>query len=249
MMTRLADGRHPGSVVEEWVFAAWTADGALGIVSGHRITGRTAWYWAAVAREGRPLLHVFADGIAVRADPFIVKGEVLWAEHARDAPMEQWSIGNETYAAALDDPEEALGRAYGDRTAIAFDLEWCATAEAIALPGTEGVSGYSQEGAAHGTIEVIGEPCIELADLPARRWHRWTDTIAALDATTAAGGIAATGVTPSMGPLDLPEAVAHGGVRAPFAFPDGRVLDLVLGPDGWRRRAARLRLRWSRSLR
>ena len=64
----------------------------------------------------------------VRADPFIVKGEALWAEHHCDAAMQQWSIGNETYASAIDDPDEALGRAYGDPTPIAFDLEWYATA-------------------------------------------------------------------------------------------------------------------------
>ena len=44
-----------------------------------------------------------------------------------EVPLEQWSIGNETYAAGLDDPDEALGRAYGDPTPIAFDLEWYAT--------------------------------------------------------------------------------------------------------------------------
>jgi hypothetical protein len=224
-MTPLADGRHPGADVEEWVFAAWTDDASLGIVSGHRITGRTAWYWAALAREGRPLLHVLADEIVVRADPFIVKAEVLWAEHARDAPMEQWSIGNETYAAALEDPTEALGRAYGDRTAIAFDLEWSATAEPGGLACTAGLSGYIQDGVVYGAIDVLGEPTLELSGLPARRWHRWTDD---------------TRKTASMPPLDLPVAVAHGGVRAPFAFPDGTALDLVLGPDGWRRRAARL---------
>ena len=230
MMTGFADGRHTGAAVEEWLFAAWTRDASLGVVSGHRIVGRTAWYWAALARAGRPFLHVLDDGIPVRADPFIVKGEALWAEHSRDAPMEQWSIGNETYAAALDDPEDALGRAYGDRTPIAFDLEWCASAPPIGLPGVAGVSGYAQDGAVHGAIEVLGEPAVELAGLSARRWHRWTET--------AAG-------TPSMRPVMMPVvtagAVAEGGVRAPFAFPDGTTADLVLAADGWRCRTVRLR--------
>ena len=97
------------------------------VVSGHRVVGRVAWYWAALARVGRPLLHVTDFHVPVRADPFIVKGEALWAEHHCVAPLEQWSIGNETYASSLDDPDEALGRAYGDPTPIAFDLEWYAT--------------------------------------------------------------------------------------------------------------------------
>ena len=68
------DGRHDGALVEEWVFAAWTPDGRLGVISGHRLVGRTAWYWSALARAGRPLLHVTDFDVPVRADPFIVKG-------------------------------------------------------------------------------------------------------------------------------------------------------------------------------
>ena len=50
----------------------------------------------------------------------------LWAEHTCVAPMEQWTVANETYAAALDDPDDALGRAYGVPTALSWDLEWYA---------------------------------------------------------------------------------------------------------------------------
>jgi len=178
----LDDGRHAGTV-EEWVFAAWTADAALGVLSGHRIVGATAWYWAALARAGRPLLHVTDFAVPVRADPFIIKGEAMWAEHVRDAPMEQWSVGNETYAVALDDPDEALGRGYGVPTPIAFDLEWYAIAEprpmtpdelgAVAAGGSAHVTGYHQDGVVHGRIELLGEDPVDVAEIPARRWHRW----------------------------------------------------------------------------
>ncbi len=219
IMARFEDARHTDAAIEEWVFAAWTHDGELGLLSGHRIVGRVAWYWAALARAGRPLLHVTDFEVPVRADPFIVKGEALWAEHHCVAPLEQWSIGNETYAAALDDPDEALGRAYGDPTPIAFDLEWYATA-----PPSPFETGYEQDGVVHGAIEVLGDATIELAEVPGRRWHRWVST-----------GDRAVG----LGPLMLPEAVAHSGVRAPFAFPDGSASDLVLTPRGWNRRAPR----------
>jgi len=218
------DGRHAGAPIEEWVFAAWEQDATLGVVSGHRIVGRTAWYWAALARRGRPLLHITDFEVPVRnADPFIVKGEALWAEHTREAPMEQWSIGNETYASALDDPDEALGLAYGTPTPIAFDLEWYATGEARRLDDAT-TPGYEQPGVVHGRIEVLGEPAIEVAEIPARRWHRWTDP---------------ADPPSELGPLTMPEAVAHTGVRAPFRFPDGSVSDWVLSPRGWRRRALR----------
>ena len=222
---RAADGRHRAATVEEWVFAAWTADAALGVISGHRIVGRTAWYWAALAREGQPLLHITDFEVPVRADPFIVKGEALWAEHTCDDPMAQWTIGNETYASAIDDADDALGRAYGDPTPIAFDLEWYATGPATPLePAGDRAAvdiGYEQVGVVHGAIDILGEARLELTEVPGHRWHRWTSH--------------STG----FGPLTLPEVRAHAGVRAPFAFPDGSVSDLVLTPEGWARRAAR----------
>lgn len=217
------DGRHPSAPVEEWVFAAWTPDGRLGVLSAHRIVGRTAWYWAALARTDRPLLHITDFDVPVRTDPFIVKGEALWAEHQCDAPMEQWSVGNETYASAIDDPDDALGRAYGTPTPIAFDLEWYATGDAQSVS-----DGYEQPGTVHGAIEVAGEPRIELAEVPAHRWHRW------IDQHSSSSGAAAG--EKMLAPLSLPVVVAHTGVRAPFAFPDGSIDDLVLTPSGWARR-------------
>jgi hypothetical protein len=218
------DGRHADAPVEEWVFAAWTPDGAVGLLSGHRIVGRRAWYWAAFARAGFPLLHIVDFDVPVRSDPFVVKGEALWAEHHCDAEMEQWSVGNETYASAIDDPDEALGRAYGDPTPIAFDLEWYATAAANGIE-PEGHRaaldvGYEQPGVVHGAVDVLGEPRSEFDEIPAHRWHRWS-----------------TGAPPGFGPLALPQVRAHTGVRAPFAFPDGTTSDLVLTPAGWARRA------------
>ena len=224
-MSGFVDGRHPGSI-EEWVFTAWTDASDLGVISGHRIVGTRAWYWAALARAGRPLLHITDFDVSVRADPFIVKGEQMWAEHLCDAPLEQWTVGNETYASALDDPDDALGRAYGTPTPIAFDLEWYATERPTAVD-----AGYEQVGVVHGVIEVLGEPTIELTEVPAHRWHRWTATIpgGALDASPA------TALAPALAPIPIGRAAAHGGVRAPFAFPDSSLLDLVVTPAGWRR--------------
>ena len=238
------DGRHAGTI-EEWVFAAWTADATLGVLSGHRIVGPTAWYWAALARDGRPLLHITDFDVPVRADPFIVKGEAMWAEHFRDAPMEQWSVGNETYAAALDDPDEALGRAYGVPTPIAFDLEWYATGPPSRLVGEAlgADDGYAQPGTVHGRIEILGEDPIDLTEVPARRWHRWSADPGETSPAGAANDGPTTGRTSprasAVGPLRLPLGAAHTGVRAPFRFPDDAVVDLVLTPSGWARRRVR----------
>lgn len=200
------------------MFTAWSEDGDLGVVSGHRLVGVTSWYWAALARADRPLLHITDFEVPVRADPFILKGEAMWAEHFRDAPMEQWSIGNETYASSLDDPVEALGRGYGDPTPIAFDLEWYATAGPSAVDDLAGADdGYQQAGVVHGVVEILGEPRIELVEVPARRWHRWS-------------------ADSGFGVVAHPLVAAHTGIRAPFAFPDGTRTDLVLTSDGWAER-------------
>jgi hypothetical protein len=207
---------HPAAAVEEWVFTCWDPDGSIGLLSGYRLdrTRRDAgWYWAAVAGAGRPLLHVAEWSVPARTDPLLVKAPGLWAEHTCDAPMRQWTVANETYATALDDPDEALRRAYGVPTAVAFDLEWYATA-----PATPIGDGYAQDGVVHAVVELAGGP-LHLTEVPARRWHRWGD---------------------ALGPVDVPPAYAHTGRRAPFAFPDGTTTDWVLTPDGWRSRAPRV---------
>jgi len=139
----------------------------------------------------------------------------VWAEHACDAGLEHGSIGNETYAAALDHPDEARGRAYGAPTPIAFDVEWYGTEPATWVSST----GYVQTGVAHGALEIAGEPAYEFAEIPAQRWHRW----------------AVDGELPGTG---LGEARVHAGLRAPFRLPNGEVLDFVLTPNGWVHRSA-----------
>jgi hypothetical protein len=204
---------HPGAV-DEWVFAAWARDASLGVVSGHRIHGARAWYWSALVREGRPLLHLAEWDVRVRADPFVVKAPEMWAEHHCVVPLEQWSIGNEAYFVALDDADEAVGRGYGVPTPTAMDLEWYATSSPDAIE-----LGFEQRGVVHGAIELAGEAPVELVEVPAVRWRRWS----------------APGAMPLVA---VPAVVAHTGLRAPFAFPDGQLADWVLTRDGWCERRA-----------
>jgi len=210
---RALEGRH-AAAAEEWLFTCWlppgAAPGPLGVISGYRLlTGPArAWYWAALARPGAPLLHVTDWEVPPRSDPLLVKSPGLWAEHVCDAPMEQWTVANETHAVALDDPAEALARAYGTPAALAADLEWYATE-----PPTPVSDGYEQAGVVHGEIELGGRPALRVEEAPAHRWHRWGDRL---------------------GPVSLAPALAHTGVRAPFAFPDGTIADWVLTPRGWR---------------
>jgi hypothetical protein len=217
-----ADERlHAGAVQEEWTFSFWAPDGSIAGFTSYRLVGATdAWYCWALARHGHSLLHVTEFDIPRRSDPMIAKAQAMWSEYTCEAPFEQWTVGNETYAVGLDDPEEALGRVYGEAVPIASDIEWYATGDPLPLERNSGdahVSGYQQAGVVHGAVELLGGG-IDLEELPAHRTHRWSFE-RALD------------------PLPLPTAVAHLGVRAPFRLPDDSVLDLVLTSDGWRRRA------------
>jgi hypothetical protein len=206
-----------GAAVDEWVFAAWMPDGSAGFVSGHRLVGRRAWYWFALAHEGHPMLHLTEWDVKLRSDPFIVKAPEMWAEHHCVAPFRQWTVGNEGHAAALDDPDEAVGRAYGIPTAMAMDVEWYAIGGATALD-VPGGHGYEQVGVAHGVIELIDRPNLEFEEAPAHRWRRWGD---------------------ALGPVQVDEVVAHTGLRVGFTFPDNTTVDWVLNPSGWRARRRR----------
>lgn len=197
---------HPG-LVDEWVFAAWVPDGSFGFVSGQRLFPDRSWYWSAVVEAGRRLLHLAEWQVAVRSDPFIIKAPEMWAEHQCDAPLEQWSVGNEAYFVALDEPSDALGNAYGSPTPVAIDAEWYATA-----PPTLFESGYSQGGVVHGEVEFLHRPNLEFNEAPARRWRRWGIGLGALATTPADAGP---------------------GMAAPFAFPDGTSTQWTLAPTGW----------------
>jgi hypothetical protein len=93
-----------------------------------------------------------------------------------------------------------------------MDLEWYATGDPVVLD-----DGFRQAGTVHGRIDVMGHLPLELAEVPAMRWRRW-------------------GTAGTLATLTQPGVIAHTGLRAPFAFPDGSIADWVLTPDGWRSR-------------
>lgn len=199
MLTPADERRHEEAAVEEWVFECWTD--SIGAVHGQRLVGDHLWYWTAICRPGRPVLLVSDWAVPRRGDPFLVKGDGLWAEITCDDPFRQWSVANEMYATALADSDEALGRGFGETTAISVDWEWYAAADVVEVDG-----GYVQDGRVDGLFEIEGERRIRHDDLVARRWHRWG------------------GAVPVMPPVEL-DAAAAVAARAPFRFPDGTVVE------------------------
>lgn len=201
--------RHRASECEEWTFGWWSRTADLAGYTSYRLLGSSrAWYTWGLWRRGEPALHVTEFDIGRRSDPMIAKAESLWAEYTCDAPFEQWTLGNETYAVALDDPLDALDRAYGRAVPIASDLEWYSANPVEVCP-----DGYTQIGRLLGTIETHEGP-LELDDLEASRSHRWVES----------------GSLPELVDGPVP---AHLGPRLAFRFPDGAVRDLFLTPTGW----------------
>lgn len=203
---------HEQIMCEEWTFSWWSGDSnrATVEIAGHtsyRLIGASqAWYCWALWQVGKPLLHVTEFDIARRHDPMIVKAQSLWAEFTCDAPFEQWTLGNETYAVELDDPADALGVAHGHVVPVASDFEWYGDGEVDPCP-----DGYQQWGTLVGTLETrLGS--VELENLRAHRTHRWT-------------------MAASLESMSSPPR-AHLGPRLPFRFPDGTCRDLFLTPAG-----------------
>jgi hypothetical protein len=153
---------------ETFVFDLWSADAGVGAFTWLTLlpVQRRAWYWCVLVRADEPLLHVADIDLPLPTAGLRVRTTGLWADHQCEAPFEQWTVRNECHAVALDDPADALGRAYGTAAPIALDLEWYAAAGPLAVP-----HGYTQTGEGHAVIEVVGGP-LEVVGAAARS-HTW----------------------------------------------------------------------------
>jgi len=168
------EGRHPpgaaGRWHEAWTFDFWSPGGEVGGSTALVLwpaLGR-AWYWATLVRPGAPLLYLADLDVDAPRRGLEIRAEGLWAAHTCEAAFEQWTVANEAYAVALDDPADALGRAHGTPAPVAFDLEWYASGGAEPLGGTDG---YRQDGDVHAVIELAGGPLA--LEASARRSHWW----------------------------------------------------------------------------
>lgn len=182
------------------------------------VPGNRIWYCFGLIGRNRPLLHVAEFDIPRRSDPMIAKAESFWAEFVCDAPFEQWTFGNETYAVELDDPVDGLGRAYGHVVPVASDLEWYAVGPPTSS-ANDSVRGYEQPGVLLGTIET-DRGAIELPEISAHRSHRWSsDELGPKTPIVSSSPV----LTDSNGrPL-----------RLAFRLPDDSVWDAVLTAEGF----------------
>jgi hypothetical protein len=113
-----------------------------------RVDGRRFSFQAAVL-AGRQLPLVISEtAIAGPQRGWALRTTGLWADHVCETPDEHWSYGLEAFALAIDDPEELLGRGFGEPTPLGWELEFEADAPPMATgPGTE-----VQAGVGHGLL-------------------------------------------------------------------------------------------------
>lgn len=207
------EASHAGCI-DEWGLAVWSPSASVGLITGHQLDRRRGrvGYWWCLARRGHRLLYVADWEVRARPSDGLAKGEQLWAEMLCEAPLSQWTIGNETNAVALDDPDDVVMGARGEPTPVACDLEWYAVgSRPVAVD-----DGYAHDGVVHGAIEIAGEPSLAIVEWPARRWHRWWS-----DSDI------------RWSPAPLPTAMAYADGRAPVLGPSGMVIEYVLTPTGW----------------
>lgn len=164
----------PGPDWEEaWAFELADAGAGLGayVRLGLHPAAGVSWYWAALVRDGRPLVTVLVDDAPLPAGAGLdLRAEGLWCDQICETPLEHWTLGLEAFAVALDDPDEVFGRVMGTVTALGLDVEWEAAAPAVA----DGPGRYTQACAVHGEI-LVGPGERLLFEGHGHRSHTWGD--------------------------------------------------------------------------
>jgi len=126
-----------------------------------------AAFQAVVAdRTGEPVV-ISDNEISMPAEGWELRTSGLWADHICETPMEHWSYGLEAFALRIEDPTELLGRGYGERVPLGWELEFEATDEPVVASG----EAYAQSGTLHGLL-LLADGEVEVEG-PALRSHRW----------------------------------------------------------------------------
>lgn len=200
---------------DTWSFDFWLPDPELaGVVelTWFPRRGRTI-YAACLGGPGRPYVLVTTDSIPMPAPTGAIefRHEEIWAQHVCETPLDHWTVGLEAYGVALDDPDDAYDRPWGDLTGLGYDVEWEAAGDAERL----GPGSYRQPCRVSGEVLVGHE---EFGDAVGWGWrrHRWGDWVTPATGWLAfwdADGAAPSYAAPAVG--DDAEVV----VRAPVALP------------------------------
>ena len=147
-----------------------------GDVGGYVRIGRypnlgVIWYWACVVGRDRRLVTVIDHAVPLPSNPasLEIRTDGLWADHNVETPFDHLSLGLEAFGLAHDDPAEVYTGAFGDKTPIAFDLEWERDGEVFRYPDL--LPRYEIPCRVHGEI-LLGDETIDF-DGFGQRDHSW----------------------------------------------------------------------------
>jgi hypothetical protein len=126
------EGRHePGPEElwgESWYFDFFDDAGTVGgwIRLGLYPNLRVAWYHAFVVGPSRRIVALSDLEVPLPTAPGLeIRTHGLWADHTCETALEHWTVGNEAFGLAVDDPSELYAEVpVGDRVPLGFDLEW-----------------------------------------------------------------------------------------------------------------------------
>ena len=150
------------------------------VVSGSR---HSASFHCGLFRSGRPAIVIAEDDIRAPESRWEFRSSGIWVDTICETPFEHWTYGLEAFGLEIADPAELLGRGYGDRVPLGWELDFEATpgaATPASAVNADSLLGYSQSGTAHGLVlSAIGEE--DFAGTAVRQ--HWWGSAAVPDAT------------------------------------------------------------------
>lgn len=130
----------------------------------HLRTGdRWGSFHCAVFRDGEDPVVIAENDMPVPAKHWEFRTSGLWVDNVCETPFVHWSYGLEAFGLAIDDPRELLGRGYGDRVPLGWELEF------------ESAPEYYSDGRQPGRLdgELLFAGGAETITGPALRRHQW----------------------------------------------------------------------------
>jgi len=184
--------------------------------------GRTATFQAAVIEPFQLPLVIAEHGIAGPERGWELRAPGLWAETVCEEPGRRWTYGLEAFALAVDDPAELLGRGFGHRVPLGWELEFEAADDpAPDAHGPAGLTSAIQPGIGGGLL-LFADREVEIEGPALRR--AWTVTDGA--------AIGRDGPQPGPDGVDGPDGVEGAGAAGGGVGPDDPLMAVALPSPG-----------------
>ena len=112
-----------------------------------------------VLRSGELPVVLVETGVAATNERWELRSSGLWVDSIEERPGLHWSYGLEAFALALDQPDELLGRGYGHRVPLGWELDFVSAEPGGSAGRLDGL-----------LLTAPGEAGQHSFDGPARRW-------------------------------------------------------------------------------